>query len=81
MPDHRSDQRDVVVARALERAVSAVKTSPQEAEETRAILLTGILDAADRGVRDEDMLTDAALAALALYDDSEMDAVMRTAPL
>jgi hypothetical protein len=81
MPDHRSDQRDVVVARALERAVSAVKTGPHEAEETRAILLTGILDAAERGVRDEDVLTDAALTALALYDDSEMDAVMRTAPL
>jgi len=78
----QTDDTDVLVmARALDRAVKAAPANDLDAEEVKAILMTGISDAARRGVRDEDILTDAALAALALYDDSEMDDVMRTAPL
>ena len=68
-------------ARALDRAMKAAPASDHDPEETRAILITGIDDAIRRGVRDEDMLTDAALAALALYDDDAMDDVIKNAPL
>jgi hypothetical protein len=78
----QTDDTDVLVmARALDRAIKAAPASDLDNEEKRAILMTGISDAARRGVRDEDILTDAALAALALYEDSEMDDVMRNAPL
>ena len=77
----QTDDTDVLVmARALDRAVKAAPANDLDTEEVKAILMTGISDAARRGVRDEDILTDAALAALALYDDSELDDV-RTAPL
>jgi hypothetical protein len=82
MQTSQIDDSDVLVmARALDRAVKAAPPSDLDPEEKRAILMTGISDAARRGVRDEDILTDAALAALALYDDSDMDHVIRTAPL
>jgi hypothetical protein len=70
-----------LVARALRRAMQAAPTNLHDAEETKAILLTGITDAADRGVRDENLLIEAALSALLLYDDEKMDAVMRDSPL
>lgn len=44
-------------------------------------MTTGIDDAIRRGVRDEGSLTEAALAALALYDDYAMDDVIENAPL
>ena len=75
------DGKIPVFARALDRAMKAAPTSEHDPEEIRAILTTGIDDAIRRGVRDEDMLTDAALAALALYDDDGMDDVMKNAPL
>ena len=83
MNTSQTDDTDVLVmARALDRAVKAAPANDLDTEEVKAILMTGISDAARRGVRDEDILTDAALAALALYyDDSELDDVMRTAPL
>jgi hypothetical protein len=78
----QTDDSDVLLlARALDRAMKAVPPNDLDAEEVRAILMTGISDAARRGVRDDDILTDAALAALALYDDSEMEDVIRNAPL
>jgi hypothetical protein len=67
-------------ARALERALRAAPDGYDE-EEKRTILMTGIEDAARRGVLDEDVLTDAALAALRLYDPDRMDSVMRDTPL
>jgi hypothetical protein len=77
----QTDDTDVLVmARALDRAMKAAPPNDLDPEENRAILMTGISDAARRGVRDEDILTEAALAALALYDD-EMTDVMRNAPL
>ncbi len=78
----QTDDTDVLVmARALDRAIKAAPPGDLDIEEKRAILMTGISDAARRGVRDEDILTDAALAALALYDDSDMQDVMKKAPL
>jgi hypothetical protein len=78
----QTDDSDVLLlARALDRAMKAAPPNDLDAEEVKAILMTGISDAARRGVRDEDILTDAALAALALYDDSEMEDVIRNAPL
>ena len=75
------DSEILVFARALDRAMKAAPPSDHDPEETRAILTTGIDDAVRRGVRDEDSLTDAALAALALYEDYAMDDVMKNAPL
>jgi hypothetical protein len=75
------DTEIVVFARALDRAMKAAPPSDHDPEEIRAILSTGIRDAVRRGVRDEDILTDEALAALALYDDSAMDDVIRRTPL
>jgi hypothetical protein len=69
------------IARAFDRASKAAPPADRDPEETRAILMTGIIDAARRGVSDETVLTDAALAALLLYDNDKMDAVMRETPL
>jgi hypothetical protein len=80
MSDFRPDELDVV-ARAFERALQAAPSDGYDPEEKKAILMTGIMDAARNGVRDETILADSALAALALYDDNEMDAVMRETPL
>lgn len=81
-PVSEPDDGEVLLfARALDRAMQAVSDTDHDPEETRAILRTGIDDAVRRGVRDEDLLTDAALAAFALYDDHAMDDVMRNAPL
>lgn len=80
MPAFPSEDLDIF-ARAFERALSAAPKIGYDTEETKAILMTGIMDAARRGVRDEDILTDSALSALALYDDAEMVAVMHEAPL
>jgi len=75
------DGEILVFARALDRAMKAAPASDHDPDETRAILITGIDDAIRRGVRDEDMLTDAALAALALYDDDALDDVIKNTPL
>jgi hypothetical protein len=53
----------------------------EDTEEIKAILVTGILDAAKQGIRDEAAMTAAALDALALFKDTAMDAVMQTTPL
>jgi len=58
-------------AKALARAVSAAPPTDRDYEEVKTVLMTGILDAARRGVRDEDILTDSALSALILYDNDE----------
>jgi hypothetical protein len=80
LPEFEPEELDVF-ARAFERALAAAPADGYDPEEKKAILTTGIMDAARRGVRDETMLADAALAALALYDANEMDAVMRETPL
>jgi hypothetical protein len=80
MSSYQPQELDIF-ARAFDRALHAASPPPSQHEEAKAILMTGILDAAERGVRDEIILTDAALAALALYDDRGLPAVMRTLPL
>lgn len=80
MPSFESSDLDIF-ARAFDRAVRAASKNDRDHEETKAILLTGIMDAARRGVRDEDILTDSALSALVFYDHDEVDAVMRETPL
>lgn len=68
-------------SRALDRALKAAPPTGHDPQEVKAILMTGIMDAARRGVCDEAALADSALSALNLYDDDQMDAVMRDAPL
>jgi hypothetical protein len=77
------DDNDVLLmARALDRAIKAAPPKDLDAEEIQAVLMTGISDAALRGVRDERALADAGLAALELYgDDNKMDDVMKNTPL
>ena len=70
-----------ILSRAFESAMSCVPDSERDLEATKAALMTGILNAAKAGERDEDKLVASALAAIKLYDDGSMDAVMRTAPL
>jgi hypothetical protein len=81
MQTQPDDTEVLVLARALDRALKAAPAGDLDPEEKRAILMTGINDAVRRGVRDEDILTDSALAALALYEEDQMDDVMRNAPL
>jgi hypothetical protein len=80
VPEFEPEEFDLL-ARAFDRALRAAPANGYDPEEKKAILMTGIMDAARRGVRDENQLADAALAALALYDSDEMDAVMRETPL
>jgi hypothetical protein len=80
LPEFEAQELDVF-ARAFDRALQAAPVNGYDPEEKKAILMTGIMDAARRGVRDETILAEAALAALALYDSDEMDAVMRQTPL
>ena len=81
MQTQPDDTEVLVLARALDRALKAAPAGSLDPEEKRAILMTGINDAVRRGVRDEDILTDSALAALALYEEDQMDDVMKNAPL
>jgi hypothetical protein len=68
LPEAQTDDADVLMlARALDRAIKAAPNSGLDTEQLRAILMTGITDAVGRGVHDETILTDSALAALALY--------------
>jgi hypothetical protein len=76
-----ADELDIL-ARAFESALEeATKTPVEDTEEIKAILMTGILDAAKQGMRDEAAMTAAALDALGLFKDTAMDAVMQTTPL
>ena len=80
MPADAPEQPDLM-ARALARALQATPVDSRDPEEKTAILMTGIMDAARRGVHDEDGLAQAAIAALDLYGDDQMDRVMRDTPL
>lgn len=68
-------------SRAFDRALKSAPPTDHDPEEIKAIPMTGIMDAARRGVCDEDALADSALSALVLYKDDQMDAVMRDTPL
>jgi hypothetical protein len=70
-----------ILSRAFYRAIDSLPSDGRDPEESKAILMTGILDAARQGERDEEKLTASALAAIETYEDGTMDAVMQTSPL
>lgn len=70
-----------IFSRALDRALKHAPSTDHDPEEVKAILMTGIMDAAHRGVCEEEALAQSALSALILYDDDRMDDVMRDTPL
>jgi hypothetical protein len=70
-----------IIAQAFHGALAAAAKDGRDAEEIKAVLRTGILDAARGGERDPDRLETAGLNALRLYEDGRMDAVMQSAPL
>jgi hypothetical protein len=80
MPAYEPEELDVL-SRAFYRAVEALPKDGRDAEEAKAILMTGILDAASRGVRDENRLCHSALAAVADYEGKELEAVVQETPL
>ena len=69
-----------VLSRAFERALEALPHCSGDDSVRRAIL-RGLVEAAGKGIRDEDLLTDCALAKVMLYDEDSMTEVMREAPL
>jgi hypothetical protein len=79
MTEYASAELDMF-ARAFERALAAAPDD-FDAETKKALLVSGIMGAAGRGVRDENILTDAALAALALYDAGRIQVAMTAVPL
>jgi hypothetical protein len=71
---YESDVLDIL-ARAYDRALDALpRVDTLDRETARAVLLTGILDAAERGVRSEEELANSALEEVALFEQGSMDA-------
>jgi hypothetical protein len=76
MPAYGPGDLDVL-ARAWDNALDHIPTDHEhDREEIKAIVLTGILDAARSGIRDEDELTESGLTALARYEDDVVDEVV-----
>lgn len=67
MPSYGPGELDIL-SRAFHRAVDAVPLEGRDPEQTKAILLTGILETARQGERDEDVLCASALAAIERYE-------------
>jgi len=67
VPSYRPGELDIL-SRAFHRAIDAVPSKGRDREQTKAILLTGILDTAREGERDEDVLCASALAAIERYE-------------
>jgi hypothetical protein len=57
-----------VVAKVFKRVMDALPSSSRTPDVRVKIIISSLLDAADRGVTDEDVLTDTALAAATLYE-------------
>ena len=73
MPAYGAGDLDVL-ARAWDSALDHIPTDDEhDREEIKAIVLTGILDAARSGIRDEDELTESGLTALARYEGGMID--------
>jgi hypothetical protein len=70
-----------VLSQAYHAALDALPLDGRDPEEAKAILMTGILDAARNGERDEKALMAAGLAAIESYEGDGLDAVMRQTPL
>jgi hypothetical protein len=60
-----------ILSHAFYGALESVVPDERDPEEVKAIVMTGILDAARRGERDEDRLMASGLAALARYEDTK----------
>ena len=80
MPSYGPGDLDVL-GRAFERALELLAMGERDQEATKTILMTGIVDAASKGERDEQKLAASGLSAIGLYDDDSMAAVMQAAPL
>ncbi len=66
-----------VLASAWDQALDNIPTDDEhDREEIKAIVLTGILDAARSGVRDEDELLESGLTALARHEGDIVDEVV-----
>jgi hypothetical protein len=70
-----------ILSQAFYGALDAAPADGHDPEEVKAIVMTGILDAARRGERDEEKLMALGLAALEKYEGDGMDEVMQKTPL
>ena len=75
-----SDDLDIL-SRVFHDAFDSVPKNGRDAEATKIVIMSGILDAARNGERDEERLKALALESIKLYDEGSLDAVMRTTPL
>ena len=58
-----------ILSRAFHGAIDSLSMQDRDAEATKAVIMTGILDAARTGERDEEKLKESALEAVKLYED------------
>ena len=70
-----------VLSCAFHSAIEAVTMDDRDVEATKAVVMSGILDAAQRGERRADKLKESALASIRLFDQGGIDAAMPTTPL
>jgi hypothetical protein len=60
-----------ILSHAFYGALAAIPQDGRDPEEVKAIVMTGILDAARRGERDEEKLMASALAAVRSYEGGQ----------
>jgi hypothetical protein len=72
-----------ILSRAFHGAIETLSMRDRDAEATKAVIMTGILDAARMGERDAEKLKELALEAVKLYEvgECDLDAAMSTVPL
>jgi hypothetical protein len=75
-----SDDLDIF-SRVFHDAFDSVPMNGRNAEATKIVIMSSILDAARNGERDEERLMASALESIRLYDEGHLDAEMRTTPL
>jgi hypothetical protein len=70
-----------ILSQAFYGALDSLERTAGDPEEIKAILMTGILDAARSGERDPERLQAAGEHALLLHEGARTDAVRRSAPI
>jgi hypothetical protein len=75
-PSFGSGELDTL-ARAFQRAIDALPPSGVDLETARKLMIGSLLEAADRGVTDEDILTDTAIAVIAMYRQTRREVQKR----
>lgn len=75
-----SDDLDIL-SRVFHDAFDSVPMNGRNAEATKIVIMSSILDAARNGERDEERLMASAVESIRLYDEGHLDAEMRTTPL